>query len=160
MQNRRAILTVAGVVAALAAAAPAQGALSPPEVFATAQQGDLFVVSSIFASRTTADMRGVWLNESLGCDQWRRIRVRILVAFSPPGASRSQLVRKVKTRIVQNCAEGGPNTGFTVRASGLGFGCPNGRWRPGRYDFVTRTLHLATGLVATASAGWRVRAAC
>ena len=107
-----------------------------------------------------ADMRGVWLNESLGCDQWRRIRVRILVSFSPPGASRSRLVRKVKTGIVQNCAEGGPNTGFTVRASGLGFGCPNGRWRPGRYDFVTRTRHLASGLVATASAGWRVRAAC
>lgn len=160
MGNRRAALVLAGAIAALVTAAPAQGALSPPEVFATAEQGDLVVASSVFVFRTGADMRGVWLNESIGCDQWRRIRVRILVAFTPPGASRSQIVRKRKTRVVQNCAEGGPNTGFTVGARGLGFDCPSGRWRPGRYDFATRTRHYATGLVATASVGWRVRAAC
>lgn len=160
MRNRRAALVVAGALAALAAAAPAQGALSPPEVFAVARDGDLFVASSIFASRTSVDMRGVWLDESIGCEQWRRIRVRAIVSFSPRGADRTRTVAKRKTRVVQNCAEGGPNTGFTLTARSLGFACPNGRWRPGRYDFTTTTRHFASGLLAAANAGWRVRRAC
>lgn len=160
MGNRRAVLALAGVAGALVAAAPAQGALDPPQVFASAEQGDLLVVSSVLVFRTGADMRGVWLDESIGCDQWRRIRVRVTVSFTAPGASQSRIVGRRKTRVIQNCAEGGPNTGFTVGARGLGFDCPSGRWRPGRYDFTTRTRHFASGLVATASVGWRVRAAC
>ena len=82
MRNRRVALVVAGVLAALAAAAPAQGALAPPEVFGIARLGDLTVVSSVYATRTSVDMRGVWINESLGCDQWRGIRVRAIVSYS------------------------------------------------------------------------------
>lgn len=160
MRNRRVALVVAGVLAALAAATPAQGALAPPEVFGIARLGDLTVVSSVYATRTSVDMRGVWLDESLGCDQWRGIRVRAIVSYSAPGAELAQLRARKKTRAVQNCAEGGPNTGFTLRARALGFGCPNGRWKRGRYDFTTTTRHLATGLQAVATASWRVRRAC
>ncbi len=162
MGNRRAVLALAlaGVAGTLVAAAPAQGALSPPEVFASAERGELLVVSSVLVSRTGADMRGVWLDESIGCDQWRRIRVRITVSFTPPGASQSRIVGKRKTRVIQNCAEGGPNTGVTVGARGLGFACPSGRWRPGRYDMVTRTIHTATGLTSIASVGFKISAAC
>lgn len=160
MGNRRSILAAAGALIALAAAAPAHGALSPPTVFSEARQGDLRVFSSVLVSRTAADMRGGWLNEAVGCDQWRRLRVRILVAFTPAGSSSTQIARKRRTGVVQNCAEGGPNMGFTVGARSLGFGCANGRWRAGQYDFVTTTRHFATGLLSAASVGWRVRGAC
>lgn len=160
MGNRRSILAAAGALVALAAAAPAQGALSPPTVFSEARQGDLRVFSSVLVFRTGVDMRGGWLNEAIGCDQWRRLRVRTLVVFSPPGASRSRIVAKKRTGVVQNCAEGGPNLGFTRSAASLGFACANGRWRPGSYDFVTTTRHVATGLLSAASVGWRVRNAC
>jgi hypothetical protein len=160
MRNRRAALVVAGALAALFAATPAQAALAPPEVFGIARLGDLLVVSSIYASRTSVDMRGVWLDESIGCDQWRRIRVRAIVSRSTPGAELAQIRTRKKTRVVQNCSEGGPNTGFTLRPKGLGFACPDGRWRPGRYDFTTTTRHLASGLQAAATASWRIRRPC
>ena len=51
---------------------------------------------------------------------------------------------------VENCAEGGPNVGFTIFAKPNGFACPNGNWRPGDYSFLTRTTELASGLQATA----------
>ena len=51
---------------------------------------------------------------------------------------------------VDNCAEGGPNVGFTLNARANGFGCPNGKWRPGDYSFTTRTVEQASGLEATA----------
>ena len=158
MRYRRAALVVAGVLVALGAAAPAQA--SPPEVFGIARLGDLTVVSSIYASQRSVDMRGVWLDESIGCDQWRRIRVRAIVSYSTPGAALAQQRARKKTRVVQNCAEGGPNTGFTLRPAGLGFACPDGRWKPGRYDFTTTTRHVASGLLAVATASWRIRRAC
>ena len=158
MRNRRAALVVAGVLTALGTAAPAQA--SPPEVFGIARLGDLTVVSSVYASQRSVDMRGVWLDESLPCDQWRRIRVRAIVSRSSPASELAQQRARKKTRVVQNCAEGGPNTGFTLRPSGLGFACPDGRWKPGRYDFTTTTRQLATGLQAVATASWRIRRPC
>ena len=39
---------------------------------------------------------------------------------------------------VMNCAEGGPNFGFTLSPSDAGMACPDGSWKRGRYDFLTR----------------------
>jgi len=158
MRNRRAALVVAGALTALFTATPAQA--SPPEVFGIARLGDLTVLSSVYASRTSVDMRGVWLHGSLGCDQWRGIRVRAIVSRSSPDFELAQQRARKKTRVVRNCSEGGPVAGFTLRARALGFGCPDGRWKPGRYDFTTTTRHLATGVQAAATASWRIRRAC
>jgi hypothetical protein len=160
MRGRRVVFAAAGAVAALALAAPAQAAVSPPSAFSVAKRGNMNVFSSVLVFRNFVDMRGGWLDESIGCEQWRRIRVRVFIAFTPAGADRSRFASRRKTRVVQNCAEGGPATGFTLRPSTLGWGCPNGRWRPGTYDFSTRTRHFATGLVSIASLNWRLRAAC
>jgi hypothetical protein len=62
--------------------------------------------------------------------------------------------------VVANCAEGGPNMGFTFSARRLGMACPSGAWKPGRYSLATTTKHLASGLEAIASLGWVKRGSC
>ena len=37
---------------------------------------------------------------------------------------------------------------------------PNGSWKPGRYDFLTRTRHVRSGVVAVATLGWTKKKAC
>ena len=59
-----------------------------------------------------------------------------------------------------NCAEGGPNLGFHRTAASVGLACADGRWKPGRYDFVTRTKHIASGLVALGTLSWIRRGTC
>jgi hypothetical protein len=38
--------------------------------------------------------------------------------------------------------------------------CPNGSWKPGRYDFLTRTRHVRSGVIAVATLGWTKKKAC
>jgi hypothetical protein len=59
-----------------------------------------------------------------------------------------------------NCAEGGPNVGFTFSPAEAGMACPNGSWKPGRYDFLTRARHVRSGVVAVATLGWTKKKAC
>ena len=143
----------------LGAAVLAGTALAEPEVFADAKSGDLDVSASILLSAKATDMRGGWLNESLGCNQWRRIKVSIIVERIPT-SGRPKVIRKSKSRATMNCGEGGPNMGFSLSARGLGLACPNGAWKPGRYAFATTVEHLATGVTAIASLGWRKRGSC
>ncbi len=152
----RSLVLVGAVAGALVAAAPA---LAEPEVFAVAVDGDLQVSSSILVSAKATDMRGGWLNETLPCAAWRRLRVSIDVE-RVPGSGGGRVVRKSKSQAVQNCAEGGPNMGFSLTARRLGMACPDGSWKPGRYSLATTTVHLATGLKAIASVGWRKRGSC
>jgi hypothetical protein len=153
---RRISICLAVVVGTLAAAAPA---MAEPDVFASARDGDLLVSSSILVFAKGADMRGGWVDESIGCDQFRRLNVSIIVE-RVPFHGRARIVRKDKSRIVGNCAEGGPNMGFAVKARGIGMGCADGRWKPGRYSFATTTEFDLTGLEAIASLGWTTRRAC
>jgi hypothetical protein len=151
-------LSVVSVALAALAVAPVASADHLPIVFSTARDGDLDVSSSILVSHKAADQRGGWVNESLGCTQWRRLVVRIQIFRVAGGTTQSRSFRR--SRAVQNCAEGGPNMGFTKSASSLGMACSSGRWKPGRYDMVTRTRFVATGLTSIASVGFRVTAAC
>ena len=148
------IATVA--LGAVVAAAPA---VAEPEVFGSATDGDLSVTSSILVSPRATDMRGGWLNETLPCTAWRTLKVSIIVERIPASGP-GRTVRKSKSRSVQNCAEGGPNMGFSLSARALGMACPDGTWKPGRYSLATTTKHLATGLAAIASLGWSKRGAC
>ena len=59
-----------------------------------------------------------------------------------------------------NCAEGGPNVGFTFSPAEVDMACPNGSWKPGRYDFLTRTRHVRSGVVAVATLSWTKKKAC
>jgi len=149
--------TVALALAALAAA-PVASANHLPSTFAIARDGALDVSSSILVSHTATDQRGGWLNENLGCFQWRRLVVRIQIFRAAGGRTQSRSF--TRSRAVQNCAEGGPNMGFTKSANALGMACASGRWKPGRYDMVTRTVFLAASRTSIASTSFRITAGC
>lgn len=151
--------TLVGALAGLAAfAVSASPAAAEPFAFAQAERGSLRVVSGAFIGPRDADLRGVWINEELGCDQFRGLRVAVLA--DRVRAGRTTRVRRERTGAVRNCAEGGPNFGFTLRASRIGMGCPNGTWRRGLYTFVVRTTHIATRTRAVLSLSIEDRTGC
>ena len=153
-------LVCAGLVAAVAAVWPSLAGASnhEPFGFGEAARGSLRVISGIFVAGSTADLRGVWLDESQPCTQFRTLRVSVLIDYSRGQSTRT--VTRRRTGAVQNCAEGGPNFGFTLRARRHNLACPNGRWRPGFYPFQVRTRHLASGLLAIGTVGWNNRQRC
>ena len=154
--SRTAILLTSFLFAATAPAAAV--ASHEPFAFGDAKRGRLLVVSGALVAPKSVDLRGVWLNEALGCDQWRSLRVNVLIDYTR--GSMTRRVRRSRTGAVKNCAEGGPNFGFTIGARRIGLACPNGRWKPGLYTFVVRTTHRATRLRATVSLAWPNRVRC
>ena len=155
----RKLITIALALGAVATWPSAAAATAhEPFGFGEAARGSLRVISGIFAAESTVDLRGVWLDESQPCTQFRTLRVSAHIDYS-----RGQTTRTVTRRrmgAVQNCAEGGPNFGFTLRARRHGLACPNGQWRPGFYTFQVRTRHRASGLLAVATVGWNNRVRC
>jgi hypothetical protein len=64
-------MKVVGAIAALAAFAASSGpAIAEPFAFAQAERGSLRVVSGASVGARNADLRGVWLDETVGCDQF------------------------------------------------------------------------------------------
>ncbi len=154
---RKRFAGLAAVTALLTAPGPAL-ATHEPFAFGDASRGSLRVVSGAFVGTSVADLRGVWLDETKTCNTWRSLRVAVLIDYSRGSVTRR--VARQRTGAIRNCAEGGPNFGFSLRARAVGLACPNGRWKPGFYTFVVRTLHRATRLEATVSLGWNNRARC
>ena len=152
---RRTSLVIAVVVAALALSATAGAGINS---FAEARRGNLHVLSSVLLSGKSVDMRGGWFNTSLSCTASRRLRVHAQIQRT--AGNSSVATGMAKTRRVMNCAEGGPNVGFTLAPADAGMACPNGSWKPGRYDFLTRTRHVRGGVVAVATLSWTRRKAC
>jgi len=157
---RRAPAAVAALVAAAVSAAVAAAASpEPPMASGDARLGSLHVTSGIVVGAASVDLRGVWQDRSVRCAVSRRLTVKAQVYYTPAGRPGS-----VRTRIgrfrTPNCAEGGPNVGFTLTARQLGYACPNGRWKPGRLGFVVFTTEPTRGLRATASLGWHNARAC
>jgi hypothetical protein len=152
------VKAVATTLVLLVAAANAAAA-DDPGTFATAQRGSLKVVSGVMLSLRGGEMKGVWLDRSLSCRVRRQLRVTIQIDLVRPSGATSR-VRQAKTGLVDNCAEGGPNFGFDLVARRLGFGCADGRWRPGRYAMTTTTTHVASGLRASASLYRQVTRPC
>ena len=144
------LLTVA-VLAAIAASAAA--AAGEPEVFASSRIGHLDVTSSVLVSAKTVDMRGVWVDNTRPCSESRLLDVKAQVERIQANGHSRRVTRKGTFRTT-NCAEGGPNMGFTLVAKAIGFGCPNGRWKPGRYAFTTTSLDHRKRLRAVASVNW------
>jgi len=151
---------VKSVVIALAALASASAALAAdlPSSTAVAERGSLKVVSRALLEQRGGELMGVWLNARQSCAAQRRLRVAYLVDLVR-GANTTRR-RASRSGLVANCAEGGPNFGFSVTASGLGMACPSGRWRPGFYTFVVRTRDLTSGLRAVASLSYQETRRC
>ena len=97
-------------------------------------------------------MRAVWNDTKVPCTVSRRLRVRVLVDRVAAGKT-TRVIRSGTFRD-PNCAEGGPNVGFTLKARSIGLACPNGRWKPGLYHFLTRAKEPKRRLEASASLDW------
>jgi hypothetical protein len=110
------------------------------------------VTASVLVSPKAADMRGVWNDTKVPCTVGRRLRVRVLV--DRVAAGKTTRVRRTGAFRDPNCAEGGPNVGFTLSARAADMACPNGRWKPGLYHFLTRAKEPKRGLEASASLDW------
>jgi hypothetical protein len=143
---------VAGIgIMAVAAAAATGGAIAAdrPSATAVAERGAQKVVSRALLDARGGELKGTWYDSRRSCLTQRRLRVSYLVDRVAGGATTRR--RAARTGLVENCAEGGPNFGFDVRARGLDMACPSGRWKPGRYAIVVRTLDTVSGLRAVAS---------
>jgi len=150
---------VAAAVTALALGAAALAAPEPPTAAGDAQLGTLHVTSGILVFPTSADLRGGWQDSRVACSATRRLTIRVDVFYRAFGKAGSH--RRLKAGFQdENCAEGGPNVGFTPTARQLGYACPNGRWKPGRLDFVVHTTEPTRSLTATASLSWANTARC
>ena len=147
------------VLALSLVAVGAAGAAGEPQVFAASRIGNLDVVSGVLVAPKSVDLRGVWVDPTHPCSEMRLLDVRATVDRVPFGGS-GQRVSRSGTFRTQNCAEGGPNMGFTLNAKAIGFGCPNGRWKPGQYTFTTTSVDHRKRLRAVASVGWENRVAC
>jgi hypothetical protein len=124
-----------------------------PTAFGTARLGTLTVTASVVVGAKAVDMRGVWNDTKVPCTVNRRLRVRVLVDRVASGKTK-RVVRSGTFRD-PNCAEGGPNVGFTLNARSIGLACPNGRWKPGLYHFLTRAREPKRNLEASASLDWQ-----
>jgi hypothetical protein len=143
---------------ALSLAAIARGA-DEPVAFGSARLGSLSVTSGVFVSARAVDLMGVWTDTKVSCLANRRLRVRAVVDYVP-ATGKPRRVERVGRFRSPNCAEGGPNVGFTLTARKLGFACPNGTWKPARYNFLTQTTEPRRGLRATASLIWFKKGRC
>jgi hypothetical protein len=140
-------------VVTLALAAAASGAIEPPSTLGSARLGSLTVTSSALVSQKTVELMGVWNDPKAPCSANRKLRVRAAVDYIPAGGGPRRVARSGVFKSA-NCAEGGPNVGFTLTARKLGFACSDGMWKPARYNFLTQTTEPKRGLKATASLNW------
>lgn len=147
---------LAAVLAGLLGSAVAAQAAGEPEVFASAKRGSLSVTSGVLVGPKAADLRGVWLDETRPCSETRTLEIEAEIDYVPTG----KRVVKQGSFKTANCAEGGPNMGWTITAKAAGFACPNGTWKPGRYALVTKTLDTKSKLKAIASVGWAKSGSC
>ena len=150
----RALLTVL----ALVSTAPAIAA-DLPEATGMAQRGSLKVVSRVLLSPTGGEMKGVWLDGKATCLTKRPLRVSIQIDLVS-AAGKTTRIRRTRTGLVDNCAEGGPNFGFDLKPRPYKMACASGRWRPGRYSMTVKTTHVRSGLIAQASLYHQITKPC
>jgi hypothetical protein len=157
LRPARTLLVPVALAAAVVTAAAS--AADEPTAFGVAQTGSLKVVADVLLDARGGEMKGVWLNERVPCSRRRILVVRIDIDLVRPSGTTSR-VRRSRSGSVGNCAEGGPNFGFDLRARGLGLGCADGRWAPGRYSMTTRVTDTVSGLRASASLYRQVTRRC
>jgi hypothetical protein len=144
--------------AALVLAATAR-AVGEPQVFASAKLGSLSVTSGVLVSPKDVDMRGVWTDTKRPCTEQRKLAIKAQIDYVDKKGKTHRLILS-KAFKDPNCAEGGPNVGFTISARTAVLACPNGKWKPGLYTFVTTATEPVKKLKAIASVGWQKTAKC
>jgi hypothetical protein len=147
------------VIRLLVLAAAAALAVDEPASYGTARLGSLTVTSGILVSAKSVVMQGVWNDAKVSCRVNRRLTVKADVNYIPAGGNPRRFVRR-GVFLDTNCAEGGPNVGFTITARQPGFACPNGAWKPARYSFVVRTIEPTRKLQSVVSLDWFKTARC
>lgn len=145
-------------VLVLALAAPAAAA-DDPGTFGMAQRGSLKIVSGVLLNPSGGEMKGVWIDAKQTCNARRTLRVSLQIDLVSANGKTTR-IKRARTGVVENCAEGGPNFGFDLAPRAYKMGCPNGRWRPGRYSMITRTLDVRSGISAQASLYHHVTRRC
>ena len=150
----RAVLAVLFLVLAAPAAAA-----DAPGTFGMAQRGSLKIVSGVLLNPSGGEMKGVWLDAKQPCTARRTLRVSIQIDLVSP-AGKTTRIKRIRTGLVDNCAEGGPNFGYDLAPRGYKMACANGRWRPGRYSMITKTLDVRSGISAQASLYHQVTRRC
>lgn len=151
---------LAVVLVSFAGSAAFAQAAGEPFSTADAHLGTLHVTSAVYVRPKSVDLMGVWQDTKVKCTVSRRLKVKGEVDFIPFGGTPRRPFVRTRTFLDVNCAEGGPNVGFTVTAKQLGLACPNGTWRPARYNFLTRTTEPTKKLSATASVNWAKTPRC
>ena len=145
-------------VLVLALAAPAAAA-DDPGTFGMAQRGSLKIVSGVLLNPSGGEMKGVWMDARQPCAARRTLRVSIQIDLVSANGKTTR-VKRIRTGLVDNCAEGGPNFGFDLTPRVYKMACANGRWRPGRYSMITKTLDVRSGISAQASLYHQVTRRC
>lgn len=146
------------VVLVLALAAPAAAA-DDPGTFGMAQRGNLKIVSAVLLNPSGGEMKGVWMDARQPCTARRTLRVSIQIDLVSANGKTTR-IKRIRTGLVDNCAEGGPNFGFDLTPRTYKMACANGRWRPGRYSMITKTLDVRSGISAQASLYRQVTRRC
>jgi hypothetical protein len=152
---------VGAMLVAVAALVGVAGATAQdePQTLASATAGTLHVTTGIIVSRTAVDLRGVWSDRRFRCSVSRKLRIHAEVNYIPFHGKPRRFARNgVFTDA--NCAEGGPNVGYTITAKSLKLACLNGSWKPARYDFVASTTEPTRNVRALADLSWVKRARC
>ena len=144
----------------LAGTAGTAAAADLPSAYGMAQKGTLKVVAGVLVTAQGAELKGVWLDGTKGCLVKRTLAVSILVDRVPKPGGATTRVRRSRSGAVDNCAEGGPNFGYDLTARAARMACPDGRWKPGYYSFVTKVRDRTSGLVAQASLHFEATRPC
>jgi hypothetical protein len=150
----RVLLAVVG----LALAAPAAAA-DDPGTFGMAQRGSLKIVSGVLLNPSGGEMKGVWMDAKQACTARRLLRVSVQVDLVS-ASGKTTRYKASRSGPVDNCAEGGPNFGFDLAPRAYRMACANGRWKPGRYSMITKTLDVRSGISAQASLYHQVTRRC
>lgn len=152
--------SIAAAVVIVLACAAGSAAADLPSAYGMAQKGALKVVAGVLVTAKGAELKGVWLDDTKGCLVKRTLAVSILVDRVPKPGGATTRVRRSRSGALDNCAEGGPNFGYDLTARAARMACPDGRWKPGYYSFVTTVRDRAGGLVAQASLYYEATRAC
>ena len=147
------------VAAGLLATATAAFALGEPIAYGEAEQGSFRLVAGVVVDTKLVELKGTWLDESVSCTAKRKLTVEAALTYSPPSGPAKSVTRKGNFTSM-NCAEGGPNVGYTLRPASVKAKCPSGAWKPGQYAFNTGVTDIAKKLTAKASLLWLVDKRC